>query len=53
MKEKNINVLSIHGADSQDERDLVIREFRNESSKALFTTEYLANGIDIQKFWMK
>merc|ERR1712241_1551766 len=33
----------------QQERDLVMREFRSGSSRVLITTDLLARGIDVQQ----
>ena len=33
----------------QDERDLIMREFRSGSSRVLITTDLLARGIDVQQ----
>merc|ERR1711963_619801 len=34
---------------NQQERDLVMREFRSGSSRVLFSTDLLARGIDVQQ----
>merc|ERR1712039_791174 len=34
---------------NQQERDLVMREFRSGSSRALISTDLLARGIDVQQ----
>jgi translation initiation factor 4A len=49
MKEKNFTVSSMHGDMTQDQRDLIMREFRTGSSRVLITTDLLARGIDIQQ----
>ena len=33
----------------QNQRDLIMREFRTGSSRVLITTDLLARGIDIQQ----
>ena len=33
---------------NQDDRDLIMREFRSGSSRVLITTDLLARGIDVQ-----
>lgn len=49
MKEKNFTVSHMHGEMAQDQRDLIMREFRTGSSRVLITTDLLARGIDIQQ----
>lgn len=49
MKEKNFTVSSMHGDMTQEQRDLIMREFRTGSSRVLITTDLLARGIDIQQ----
>jgi translation initiation factor 4A len=49
MKSKNFTVSSMHGDMDQDQRDLIMREFRTGSSRVLITTDLLARGIDIQQ----
>jgi len=34
---------------NQNERDLIMREFRSGSSRVLITTDLLARGIDVQQ----
>lgn len=34
---------------NQQERDLIMREFRSGSSRVLITTDLLARGIDVQQ----
>lgn len=38
-----------HGDMNQNERDLIMREFRSGSSRVLITTDLLARGIDVQQ----
>jgi len=38
----------MHGDMDQNQRDLIMREFRTGSSRVLITTDLLARGIDIQ-----
>jgi len=39
----------VHGDMNQQERDLIMREFRSGSSRVLITTDLLARGIDVQQ----
>lgn len=47
MKENNFQVSSMHGEMQQKERDEVMSEFRQGSSRVLITTDVWARGIDI------
>ncbi|KAJ1021551.1 hypothetical protein NDA13_005587 [Ustilago tritici] len=47
MKENNFQVSSMHGEMQQKERDEVMAEFRQGSSRVLITTDVWARGIDI------
>jgi hypothetical protein len=38
-----------HGEMEQQERDVIMREFRSGSSRVLITTDLLARGIDVQQ----
>jgi translation initiation factor 4A len=49
LKEKNFTVSSMHGEMEQNQRDLIMREFRTGTSRVLITTDLLARGIDIQQ----
>jgi translation initiation factor 4A len=49
LKEKNFTVSSMHGDMDQNQRDLIMREFRTGTSRVLITTDLLARGIDIQQ----
>merc|ERR1712151_889646 len=40
---------TMHAELSQNERDLIMREFRSGSSRVLITTDLLARGIDVQQ----
>ena len=44
-----ITFCSQHGDMNQQERDLIMREFRSGSSRVLITTDLLARGIDVQQ----
>jgi len=49
MREKQFTVSAMHGDMDQNQRDLIMREFRTGSSRVLITTDLLARGIDIQQ----
>ncbi|KAL7079304.1 hypothetical protein ACQ4LE_001800 [Meloidogyne hapla] len=49
MKNKKFTVSFMHGEMEQQERDLIMREFRSGSSRVLITTDLLARGIDVQQ----
>ena len=49
MQSKNFTVSSMHGDMQQEERDMVMKEFREGSSRVLITTDLLARGIDVQQ----
>ncbi|PVU84690.1 hypothetical protein BB559_007470 [Furculomyces boomerangus] len=49
MKDSNFTVSSMHGEMSQKERDTVMQEFRQGSSRVLITTDIWARGIDVQQ----
>lgn len=49
MKEKNFTISSMHSDITQDQRDLIMKEFRTGSSRVLIATDLLARGIDIQQ----
>jgi len=38
----------MHGEMTQNERDMIMKEFRSGSSRVLITTDLLCRGIDIQ-----
>jgi len=42
-------VSSIHGEMTQNDRDIVMREFRKGETRVLITTDLLARGIDVQQ----
>jgi translation initiation factor 4A len=39
----------MHSEMKQDDRDLIMKEFRSGSSRVLITTDLLARGIDVQQ----
>jgi translation initiation factor 4A len=49
MHEREFTVSSMHGDMTQQERDVIMREFRTGSSRVLITTDLLARGIDVQQ----
>jgi len=49
MQSKDFTVSSMHGEMDQQERDVIMREFRTGSSRVLITTDLLARGIDVQQ----
>jgi len=46
---KDFTVSSMHGDMEQNERDIIMKEFRSGSSRVLITTDLLARGIDVQQ----
>ncbi|XP_051912296.1 LOW QUALITY PROTEIN: uncharacterized protein LOC127594475 [Hippocampus zosterae] len=49
LKEKKFTISSMHGEMKQEERDLIMREFKSGSSRVLVTTDLMARGIDVQQ----
>ena len=49
MGAHDFTVSAIHGDMEQNERDVIMREFRSGSSRVLITTDLLARGIDVQQ----
>ncbi|KAI8806951.1 putative translation initiation factor eIF-4A, exon junction complex [Cladochytrium replicatum] len=49
MREANFTVSSMHGEMPQKERDAIMQEFRQGSSRVLITTDVWARGIDVQQ----
>lgn len=49
MKANDHTVSATHGDMDQNERDIIMREFRSGSSRVLITTDLLARGIDVQQ----
>lgn len=49
LKTDNLSVICLHGEMEQRERDKIMKEFRNGTSRILLTTDLLARGIDIQQ----
>lgn len=49
MGEREHTVSATHGDMDQNQRDVIMREFRSGSSRVLITTDLLARGIDVQQ----
>ncbi|RZC77176.1 hypothetical protein C5167_001344 [Papaver somniferum] len=49
MKSRDHTVSATHGDMDQNQRDIIMREFRSGSSRVLITTDLLARGIDVQQ----
>merc|ERR1712113_86383 len=49
VSQRDITVSSFHAELDQKERELVMREFRNGSTRILLTTDLLSRGLDIQQ----
>merc|ERR1739844_450336 len=49
MQERDFTVSCMHGDMDQNQRDIIMREFRSGSSRVLITTDLLARGIDVQQ----
>jgi ATP-dependent RNA helicase len=49
MREANFTVTSMHGDMTQDQRNKVMAEFRQGSSRVLISTDVWARGIDVQQ----
>lgn len=49
MTRRDFTVSSMHGDMTQQEREVIMREFRTGSSRVLITTDLLARGIDVQQ----
>ena len=47
LKENNFPITTIHSKMSQDERNNIVKEFRDGKTRLLLTTDLLARGIDI------
>ena len=44
-----VRVVLQHGDMEQQQREVIMREFRTGSSRVLITTDLLARGIDVQQ----
>jgi len=49
LTKRDFTVSTMHSDLSQQDRDLVMREFRSGSSRVLISTDLLARGIDVQQ----
>lgn len=49
MRENGHGVSCMHGDMEQNERALIMKEFRSGSSRVLITTDLLSRGIDVQQ----
>merc|ERR1719494_1608583 len=49
MGQRDFTVSAMHGEMTQDERELIMKEFRSGSSRVLIATDLLARGIDVQQ----
>jgi len=49
MGQRDFTVSAMHGEMKQDERELIMKEFRSGSSRVLIATDLLARGIDVQQ----
>eukprot|EP01083_Nonionella_stella_P172615 593001_1 len=47
MKQHDFTVSAMHGDMYQQERELIMKEFRSGSTRVLITTDLLARGIDV------
>ena len=46
---KNFTVSAMHSGMDQEDRELILREFRQGASRILIATDLLARGIDVQQ----
>ena len=49
LRNKNFTVASIHSDMQQNERNQIIKDFRNGDSRILLSTDLLSRGIDVQQ----
>jgi len=49
LMKRKFTVSSMHGDMDQENRELIMREFRSGSSRILITTDLLARGIDVHQ----
>jgi translation initiation factor 4A len=49
MRSRDFEVTAIHGGMTQQERDVIMREFRTGASRLLISTDLMARGIDVQQ----
>ena len=48
MKENDFVLSVLHGDMDQEERNQIMKQFRQASTRVLITTDLLARGIDVQ-----
>lgn len=49
LNDNNFSIASIHGEMSQEERNKIMKEFRDGSTRILISTDLLSRGIDVQQ----
>lgn len=49
LRKANFAVVAMHGDMKQDERDLIMNDFRSGNSRVLISTDVWARGIDVQQ----
>lgn len=49
LHEKDFTVSSMHGDMEQNERDIIMKEFRSGSSRVLITTDLLVSNAEHEK----
>jgi translation initiation factor 4A len=49
MKQNDFTVSAMHGDMTQQDRELIMKQFRSGSTRVLITTDLLARGIDVQQ----
>lgn len=49
MRSNNFTVSAMHGDMPQKERDAIMNEFRNGTTRVLITTDVWARGLDVQQ----
>ena len=49
LHSQEFTVSAMHGDMDQQQREVIMREFRSGSSRVLITTDLLARGIDVQQ----
>jgi superfamily II DNA/RNA helicase len=52
LVDNNFSISSIHGEMSQTERNSIMQDFRNGTSRILISTDLLSRGIDVQQVSM-
>lgn len=48
MTDHDFSVSAMHSEMPQEERDMLMKEFRTGATRVLVTTDLLARGIDVQ-----